>query len=198
MSDILAINGSYRSGGVTDQVVLTMTKALRDAGVSVETILLREYPLEFCLNCRHCTQLPGVAPGRCVLDDAMGDLLGRIESSRGYILASPTNFGGVTALFKRFMERLIVYAYWPREMSAPRYRKAGAVKKKAALVSSCAAPAILGRFSFHTRQELKAAAKTIGAVPVGMIFTGLVGGDPHPELSKRVKARAARLAAKLV
>ncbi|MFN2365467.1 MAG: hypothetical protein ABR523_03270 [Desulfurivibrionaceae bacterium] len=45
MSEIPAINGSYRSGGVTDQVVVTMTKALRDAGVSVEAILLREYPI---------------------------------------------------------------------------------------------------------------------------------------------------------
>ncbi len=63
MARILAINGSYRDDGITDQVVETMAEALRTSGVELEIILLRDYPIEFCLNCRGCTQQPGNVPG---------------------------------------------------------------------------------------------------------------------------------------
>ena len=105
---------------------------------------LRDYPIEFCRNCRECTQLPGVAPGACVLDDGMRDLVAKIEAADAYILASPTNVYAVTALFKRFMERLIVYAYWPWGAAAPKLRKKLATKRAIAITSS-AAPVLLGR-----------------------------------------------------
>ncbi|MCK4838068.1 MAG: NAD(P)H-dependent oxidoreductase, partial [Desulfobulbaceae bacterium] len=41
MTRILAINGSYRKNGVTDQVVGTMTEALKASGAEVEIVLLR-------------------------------------------------------------------------------------------------------------------------------------------------------------
>jgi len=198
MAQILAINGSYRANGVTDQVVETMVEALAEVGAVTEVVLLRDYPIEFCLNCRKCTLQPGAAPGECVLGDGMQGLIDKIENSDGYILASPTNFDTVTALYKRFMERLVVYAYWPWEMNSPQYRKAKALKKKAVLVSSCAAPGLLGRWVFSTRKELKTIAETIGAKPVGTIFTGLVATDPEHKISEKVKAKARTMAAKLV
>jgi len=103
MSRVLAINGSYRDDGLTDQAVEALAQALRAAGAEVEIVLLREYPIEFCLNCRACTQLPGTAPGACVRKDTMRELIDKIERANCYILAAPTNFGSVTAIFKRFM-----------------------------------------------------------------------------------------------
>ena len=197
MARILAINGSYRTAGITDLVVGTLAEALRARGAEVEVVLLRDYPIEFCRNCRACTQAPGAAPGACVLPDGMRDLIDKIEKSDSYILASPTNFGACTALFKRFMERLVVYAYWPWEMNGPQLRKAKAPKKKAVLISSCAAPGFLGRWSFNTGKELKATAKTIGAEPVGTIFTGLAGKAPRHRISEQVRTKAGALAAKL-
>ena len=198
MTRILAINGSYRKDGVTDQIVGIMAEGLRNIGIDVEIVLLREHPIEFCGNCRECTQQPGEAPGNCVMDDAMKQLIGKIEKSDGYILAAPTNFGTVTAVFKRFLERLVCYAYWPWEMAAPKYRKKNAAPKKAVLVSSCAAPGIFGRFAYNSAKELKATATTIGARPVGMLFPGLVAGKPGYRLSDRERAAARKLAAKLI
>lgn len=198
MPEILAINGSYRAGGVTDQVVAVMTQALEESGARVETVFLRDYPIEFCLNCRACAQQPCEAPGKCILDDGMTELLDKIEKSDGYILASPTNVGTVTAIFKRFMERLAVFAYWPWGMKAPQYRKGKQPKKKAVLVSSCAAPGLMGRLFFSTVKELKATAKTINAEPVGTIFTGLVAGEPRHRISAKVKKKAGTLALKLL
>lgn len=198
MTKILAINGSYRNDGVTDQIIEIMAGVLQTAGAEVEIILLREYPIEFCLNCRECTQKPGEAPGECVQHDGMQNLIDKIEKADGYIFASPTNFGSVTALFKRFMERLVVYGYWPWGMIAPKDRKVNAPKKKAVLVSSCAAPGIMGRLFFSTIKELKMTAKTIGSDTVGVLFTGMIAQEEHPELPDDIKRKAQNLAKKLV
>lgn len=197
MSRVLAINGSYRDDGITDQAVEVMVQALQAAGAEVEVILLREYPIEFCLNCRECTQRPGDAPGECVQHDGMQALINKIEQADAYILASPTNFGSVTALFKRFMERLIVYAYWPWGMHSPSFRKAQAVKKKALLVSSCAAPGIMGRWLYGTHKQLSMTAQVIGAVTVGTLFTGLIAKQAHTGLPERAQLKVRALAAKL-
>ena len=195
---ILVINGSYRDDGVTDQVVEAAVQALRTAGAEFEIVLLREHPIEFCLNCRECTQQPGHAPGQCVLHDGMQSLIDKIEQADAYILASPTNFGSVTAIFKRFMERLIAYAYWPWEENSPKFRKANAPKKKAVLISSCAAPGFFGRWLYGTHKQLRMTAQTIGADTVGTLFTGLIAKQSHPQVSERVQAKAKVLAAKLV
>ena len=195
---ILVINGSYRDDGITDQAVEAATIALRASGAELETVLLRDYPIEFCLNCRECTQQPGDAPGKCVLHDGMGELIDKIERADGYILASPTNFGSVTAVFKRFLERLVPYAYWPWNESYPKFRKQGAPRKKALLISSCAAPGILGRWLYGSHKQLKSTAQTIGADTVGTLFTGLIAKEPHQRISRRARTRAGEMAARLV
>ena len=198
MIKVLAINGSYRDHGITDHTVEALAQALEAAGAEVEIILLREYPIEFCLNCRACTQQPGAAPGECVHHDGMQELIDKIERADCYILAAPTNFGSVTAIFKRFMERLVVYAYWPWYMNGPQYRKAQALHKNALLVSSCAAPGLLGRIFFGTEKQLKMTAKTIGAEIVGTLFTGMIAREQHPKLPEGVRAGIKALAGRLV
>ena len=195
---ILAINGSYRDDGITDQTVDAFAQALKATGAEVEIILLREYPIEFCLNCRACTQQPGETPAECVHNDGMKELIEKIERADCYILATPTNMGSVTAIFKRFMERLVVYAYWPWNMNGPQFRKAQATKKKALLVSSSAAPGIVGRWLFGTNKQLKMTAKTIGAEVVGTLFTGMIAKEQNPKLPNRVKAKINAFAGRLV
>lgn len=198
MTTILAINGSYRENGTTDQIVNTMSDTLQDSGAKVEVIQLRDYPIEFCINCRECTQQTGEQPGTCVHHDAMQNLVDKIEDADGFIFASPTNFGSATAIFKRFMERLTVYAYWPWGAPGPQYRKAKLPQKKAVLVSSSAAPGLLGRLFFNTPKQLKYTAKVIGADSVGILFAGFASKQYHQEVSNRVQAKAKILAEKLL
>ncbi len=172
MTKILAIAGSYRKGGITDQAVEVAAREARKHGAEIEVVQLRDYPIEFCRNCRECTQLPGVEPGACVLNDGMRDLVAKIEAADAYILASPTNVYAVTALFKGFMERLIVYAYWPWGAVAPKLRKKLATKRAIAITSS-AAPALLGRLFFGSIKGLKSSATMIGAKPVRCVCIGL-------------------------
>ena len=173
MTRLLAVNGSYRENGAIDQAVEVAVQTASEAGAAVEVIHLRDFPIEFCRNCRQCTQVPGEAPGECVHQDGMRELIDKIEAADGYILASPTNFYSVTAVFKRFMERLVVYAYWPWGSHAPKLRKKRATKR-AVLIASSAAPGLMGRLFYGTLKQLKMTAKTIGAKPIGSIFIGLM------------------------
>lgn len=89
----------------------------------------------------------------------------------GFILASPTNFYSATGLFKRFMERLVVYAYWPWGQPAPVTRKGR--NRRAVVIVASRAPGFLGRL-FVTLKELRVMGQTSGAEPVGTVFVDLI------------------------
>jgi multimeric flavodoxin WrbA len=197
MARLLAVNGSYRENGAIDQAVEVAVQQAAEAGATVEVILLRDFAIGFCTNCRHCTQVPGDAPGECVQQDRMRDLVEKIERADAYILAAPTNFSSVTAIFKRFMERLVCYAYWPWGSHAPDFRKKNSTKR-AMLIASSAAPGLLGRLSYATLKQLKMTAKTIGAKPVGSVSIGLMSRDVHPELPAAARARIRSVVGKLI
>lgn len=194
---VLAINGSYRDGGVTDKAVASVIENLEALGAEVEHVKLREFPIGFCRNCRQCMQQPGDAPGKCALNDGMAELITKIEAADAYVLAAPTNFSSVTALFKRFAERLAVYGYWPWGKAAPVFRKSKMPKKPAIIISSCAAPGLMGRLTYNTNKSLKIAADTMGAKVVGSIVTGLISKEARPELPARARRRARALAPRL-
>jgi len=195
---VLVINGSYREGGITDQIVGYACAQLHSAGAETEVIELRSYPIEFCLNCRECMQSPGDTPGHCVIDDGMAHLVERIEAADAYIFAAPTNFSSVSAVFKRFMERLAVYGYWPWGQAAPKYRKAGLAPKKALLISSSATPGFLGRWLFGSGGQLRIAAKTIGARPIGLVFSGMASQQKNPRLPRQTIAATQSMLRKLL
>lgn len=195
---VLIINGSYRENGVTDTMLAAAAAELRRHGAEIDEVVLREHRLSFCTNCRSCMQAPGETPGHCVLDDDMAAIIGRIEAADAYILASPVNFGSVTAGFKQFMERLAVYAYWPEGDPAPTYRKAECEpKKKALVVSSSAAPGPLGRVVFSSLRQLRSTAKLFGAKTVGTLFTGFADRAHQHGLPERQAAKLARQVEKL-
>lgn len=194
---VLAINGSYREGGITDQALDAMSQTLSEAGATVEIIHLRDYPIAFCANCRACTQTPGDEPGECALGDAMQALIEKTEKADAYIFASPTNFFTVTALYKRFFERLVPYGYWPWGAPAPKYRKE-VLTKKAVVLSSCAAPSLMGRVFYSSIKLLKLTAKTVGAKSVGSLMLGLIASEPAQKLSQKELEKAKKLALKLL
>jgi len=93
-----------------DEVLL----AAREAGAETTKIYLLDKHIEFCSNCRTCTQEAGREPGKCPIADDMRAILDEIKGSDAIVLASPMNFWTVTALMKRFIERLVCFAFRPR------------------------------------------------------------------------------------
>jgi len=192
---ILAIVGSYRKGSIVDSAVSEILSAASECGAEVSKIYLTDAEIAFCANCRSCTQAPGPTRGRCVADDDMEGILQQIDRSDALVLASPVNFGDITAVTKRFQERLVRYAYWPWDKMAPVLRTKRK-DKKAVLVTSSAAPAFLGRMLMRSLGTLKRMAGILGARPVGTLYVGLAARK-DAKLPERAVNKARKLGRKL-
>ncbi len=196
---IIAIIGSYRKGGISDQTVDAVLEKARQRGAETKKYYLTDVPIQFCTNCRICTKDdPAKVRGSCVINDDMEKLLTEIDAADGIILASPINDWTVTAIMKRFLERLTVYVYWPWEQPEPKLR-IKVKTKKAIIVTSSACPAIIGRLLMPSaRQILKAMAESIGARVIKSLYFGMVCLEEKQRLSNRQLAAAYRAAEMLV
>jgi NAD(P)H-dependent FMN reductase len=185
---ITAITGSYRRTGVIGSAVEEILTAARANGADVEQINLLDQRIEFCDNCRCCTLGDGIMRGKCRITDDLPSILDRLEASDVFILASPVNFGTVTALMKRFIERLVCYAYWPWGGLPKKRVPAG--KKRAVIVISSAAPALIARFGSDCGKLLKKVSKLLGAGKVEMLFIGSARRTAEEGLDPRVRSKA--------
>ena len=199
MSDPMRVTevvGSYRKYGIVDQVTDVILASAMEEGAEVEKIYLVDKNIEFCRNCRTCTQQDGADRGKCQITDDMSSILDEIEHSDSIVLASPMNFGTVTAVMKKFIERLICFAYWPWGMNASKAR-GNQTQKRAVLIASSAAPAVISRLSSQMVGLLKKASTLLGAKPIGVIHVGLAAQDQVQEITERTKERAYRLGKQL-
>ena len=193
---VTAILGTYRKDGVIDSAVEEILASAREAGAETSKIYLIDRDIEFCTNCRVCTQQEGDSRGQCLLQDDIKQLLDEIERSDSIVLASPMNFWTVTAVMKRFMERLICYAYWPWGKAGPKLRKR-LKTKRAVVVASSAAPSLLARLMTKMVGLMKGCAKLLGAKTVDVLFIGLAAGEQKPDIGARARKKARRLGKKL-
>ena len=196
---VVGIIGTYRKGGIIDSAVFAVLAGAESAGAQTERIYLIDKNIEFCENCRNCTQEnPEATRGKCVHNDDMDSILTKIDTADAVVLASPINFGTVTAVTKRFMERLVPYAYWPWEKPIPKLRITKP-NKKAVIITSSAAPAWMGRVLMPgALRLLKSTAKTMGARVVKPLYFGLAAQSPTQKLSDKDIARAQDAGRKLV
>jgi NAD(P)H-dependent FMN reductase len=193
---IVAILGTYRKGGVIDSAVDEILAAARQAGAETSKVYLIDRHVEFCTNCRTCTQQEGDHRGQCPIADDMNALLDEIERSDAFILASPMNFWTVTALMKRFIERLICFAYWPWGKAGPKLRNIPKTKRAVVVISS-ACPALLARLMTRMVGLLKSCARVLGAKTVDVLFIGLTASEPKADIGDRARKKARRLGKKL-
>jgi len=194
---VLAIVGSYRKGGTIDTAVDEMIYAARRAGAETEKRYLIDKHIGFCTNCRDCTQLRGPQPGICATEDDMCEILEAIDSADALIIGSPVNFSTVTAVTKRFIERLICFAYWPWGRKGPEPRKKEKLKP-AVVVGSSAAPALITRLFTNNVKLLKKAADLMGFRTVGVLFIGGAAQKKHPNIDAATRQKARVLGEKLV
>ena len=164
---IVAIVGSYRKGGTVDAAVEAVLAGAREHGAATHTIYLTEQHIEFCQNCRTCTQTPGEARGTCPQHDDLAAILSEIDAADGVVLGAPVNCFNVTAIFRRFLERLVGCCYWPWGQPMPRMREKVMWRKAASFIlrSTCAAAEkggfirmTLGRTGSGSRSSIDAAS----------------------------------------
>lgn len=195
---VIAIIGTYRKGKVIDQAVGHILGAAKEAGAEIEQVYLLDQDIHFCDNCRVCCQKEGIERGFCIWSDNedhqddMGKILDAIRDADTLVLASPMNAGHVTAIMKRFIERMLPLYYWPWGNMAPRLRDK-TLNKKAVVVTSSAMPALMGRLFTPIVRILKQTAKSLGAKQTKTLYVGLAAGSRDYPLPPKVIARARRL-----
>ena len=192
---ILGIVGSYRKNGTIDSLVTEVLSSAAAQGAETEKIYLIDTQIEFCANCRTCTQKPGIARGECIHRDNMASILDQYEHSDGIVIGAPVNCFNLNAVTRRFMERLVCLTYWP--WGTPSYKLRRKSKgKKAVLITSSAMPAIMGRIFTGAPRALRLIAEIMGAKPVAFLFAGM-SAKQRAALSNALVRRAREAGRKL-
>ena len=124
MVKIIAIYGSPRRDGNSATLLKQAVMGARQEGAEVEEVFLRDYKISPCLEIYQC-----IKTGECAIRDDFPQILAKLESSTGIMLASPIFFYTVSAHTKIFMDRcqsLWVRKYWIEKQpfrNAPETRK---------------------------------------------------------------------------
>lgn len=105
---VIAINGSPREGGNTFQVLSHMAGILKTYAIDTEIIHIGKKPVQGCTGCKACFK-PDV--NGCVFEDAVNETVDKIRHANGFILGSPTYWGGIAGGFKAFLDRLFFSHY---------------------------------------------------------------------------------------
>ena len=116
MVKIIAIYGSPRRDGNTAALLEQAVAGARLEGAQVEEVFLREYKISPCLEIYGCLKT-----GECVIQDDFHEILAKLESCSGIMLASPIFFYTVSAHMKIFMDRCQsrwVRKYWIENQQA--------------------------------------------------------------------------------
>lgn len=141
---------------------------LNSLQIDFNHILLREQSIAPCINCRSCTQKEGEEPGRCVFNDNMIKIVEEMEESDCFIFLCPTSIFTINKIFRRFVDRLLMYAYWPLGNEKIKYRKKKT--KKSLIITSNWAPYFIGKAFFNTEIVMNEACEIVGAKTVGDIY----------------------------
>ena len=105
MAKILLINGSPNEKGCTYTALSELSSQLEKNGVETELLYLGTKPISGCTACRACGGL-----GKCVIEDAVNDIGGRLSEFDGIVMGSPVYYGGPSGQLCAFLDRLF-YAY---------------------------------------------------------------------------------------
>lgn len=99
--NIMLISGNPKKTGFIVDCLNLAQEHLQAKSVTTDRLDLARADIKDCLGCFHC-----LATGDCVIRDGMDDIAARMLAADGLVVASPVRNGNVTALYKRFFERI--------------------------------------------------------------------------------------------
>ncbi|CUX47480.1 2-amino-4-deoxychorismate dehydrogenase [Clostridium sp. C105KSO15] len=101
---VIAINGSPRKDGNTNQALKIMAHELEQQGIEVEIIHIGHLNIHGCIHCGYCWTSEG---NHCVFkDDIVNETARKLREADGFILGSPTYYAGIAGTMKAFLDRV--------------------------------------------------------------------------------------------
>ncbi len=97
---VLAIMGSPRKGGNTDIMVDEILEGAKEAGATVEKVLIGDLTIAPCQACAACR-----TTGECIQDDDMKGLMEKLKDNQVWVIGTPVYWWGPTAQLKALVDR---------------------------------------------------------------------------------------------
>jgi multimeric flavodoxin WrbA len=98
---VIAIIGSPRKNGNTEQLAAHTLKAMAEEGFETEVVTLAGKNIQSCTACLACNRQE-----ECSIKDDLFPIYQKMKEADGIILASPVYYGSCTALLKALIERV--------------------------------------------------------------------------------------------
>ena len=99
---VLLLNGSPNPRGCTYTALHEVAGALEGSGVDTEILSPIRGPVRGCVACGRCDETM-----RCVFtDDAVNDVLDRMEEADGLVIGSPVYYASPNGAFLAFLDRM--------------------------------------------------------------------------------------------
>ena len=102
---VLLLNGSPNEKGCTYTALDEVARTLEADGVSAEILWLGRSAGVGCSGCGACAKL-----GKCVVDDAVNVIAGKLDGCDGFIIGSPVHYAAASGQATGVMDRLFYSA----------------------------------------------------------------------------------------
>ena len=97
----VAINGSPRKGGNTEQMLNIVLDTIKKSGIETKLIQIGGTNIHGCRGCWACAKIKN---GKCAFnDDILNELLDEVYSADALILGTPSYFADMTPELKAFI-----------------------------------------------------------------------------------------------
>ena len=104
MKKVLGVVGSPRKKGNTHILVSKILEGAQSEEISTDLLFLGDLTIEECDGCHYCWKNE-----KCIREDDMSDLYGRIIESDVIVFGTPVYWYGPTALMKGFIDRFVYF-----------------------------------------------------------------------------------------
>ncbi|MBR0468579.1 MAG: flavodoxin family protein [Mogibacterium sp.] len=111
MAKVILINGSPRADQCTATALDEMIKVFNEEGVETELIHVGNKSIRGCVACGYCEK-----NGKCVFDDAVNEVNGKLEKADGLVVGSPVYFSSPNGTLISFLDRLFYSAQYDMHM----------------------------------------------------------------------------------
>lgn len=101
MPKVLLINGSPNPKGCIWRALKEVEDTLAKDGVEAEIIQVGNKDIRGCIACLQCRKI-----GKCVFDDIVNEVAGKLEEADGIVIGSPVYFASANGTMISFLDRL--------------------------------------------------------------------------------------------
>ncbi len=101
---VIAINGSPRANGNTENAIKMVFNELEQQGIETEMISIGKDTVSGCKSCGACFKMKN---NKCVIsNDRLNDDIEKLLSADGIILGSPVYYAAINGTLKAYLDRL--------------------------------------------------------------------------------------------